>query len=133
MFSVGASNTRNNQIYRRLNRQRNSRQRNRTRNQKDVPLFSKKGIITIQNNRTTFNNILKATIEKEENKNTFLYESLHIIFSCLIKTTDEGFYQNKFEHFISIENNTFINQENNKLYVKYMNYFIKTIYFTKAL
>ena len=120
MFSVGLSNTRNTQRYRRINRPRIER-----RGLKNKHIFLKKGNLSMQNNRITFNSILKTTIEKQENTNSLNNDALYMICSYLIKPTDEGFYQNKFEHFISVQNNGFINQENNILYKNYMNSFMK--------
>ena len=120
MFSVGLSNTRNTRRYRRLNRPHIER-----RLLKSKHLFLKKGNLSMQNNRITFNSILKTTLEKQENTNNLNNDALYMICSHLITPNDEGFYQNKFEHFISIQNNGFINQENNILYKNYINAFIE--------
>jgi hypothetical protein len=121
MFSVGSNNARNGQRYRRLNRPHIER-----RGIKSKHLFLKKCNLSMQNNRITFNSILKTRLEKQENTNSLNNDALYMICSHLITPTDEGFYQNKFEHFISIQNNGFINQENNILYKKYINAFIET-------
>ena len=120
MFSVGLNYRTNNQRYRRLNRPRVERRR---LNNKFV--FLKKSNLSMQNNRITFNSILKTTLEKQENPNSLNNDALCMICSDLIKPTEKGFYQNKFEHFISIQNNGFINQENNILYKNYIDSFTR--------
>ena len=120
MFSVGSNNTTHNQRYRRLNRPRVER-----RGFKNKPVFLKKTNLSMQNNGISFNSIFKTLLEKQENKNSLNSDAVGMLCSHLIKPTNEGFYQNKFEHFISVRNNRFINQENNNLYRNYMDSFTK--------
>ena len=120
MFSLGISNSTNHSRLRRVSRQHSRiiRQENRINNKNKIN--KNKLSISKLDNRKVFNNILKKIIEHDD---TY---SLKLIFSSLVNSSEESYYENKFEHFISLQKNIFINQKNNCLYEKYMNYFTRT-------
>lgn len=120
MFSVGITNSANNQRLRRVNRQQS-----RVNNNKKV-LFNKKNELKKDDSRNMFNIILKKMIEIDDKSETNNLISLQYIISSLINSSEESYYENKFQHFMSLQKNVFINQKNNCLYEKYMHYFTKT-------
>ena len=102
MFSLGISNSTNHSRLRRVSRQHSRiiRQENRINNKHKIN--KNKLSISKLDNRKVFNNILKKIIEHDD---TY---SLKLIFSSLVNSSEESYYENKFEHFISLQKNIFL-------------------------